>query len=249
MKIAGSEAFEATAFSPDPAAWLDLAVFSFEPAELMAFAVVTPEHGDVTLERRRDVDGKTAWLVRKRVIGRREFEYVEADSGITENIVTLMSRLTARGIEKPVAIFPGSSEVDAAQLVPFGLDKPCLILAGILSDRQQIVVHIGKSAGIDDYYGYVPVQRQVTPWGGGGEKMLVRVWKLNKFVVEALIKGEDHFKKKTGDQAGPPGEKPGEGEKKPGEGEKPGDGEKPPGEPGSGEKPPGEKPGDGSGKD
>ncbi|MHC5038784.1 MAG: DUF4340 domain-containing protein, partial [Planctomycetota bacterium] len=180
-EVSGSHTFSAA-----PTAWLDLKVFHFEPGDLRAFKIISTDAGEILLIRQRTVDGQDIWAIRKPIMGRQEFEYLEADQENAGNIVTLLSRLSAKGLEKPVTIPPGQGRIPTAEVVPYGLDKPVLILAGVLANRQQILIHVGKGKEKDTYFAYIPIQRQVGPWGGADKPMKVRIWRLGKYIVEAL---------------------------------------------------------------
>jgi hypothetical protein len=186
-----------------------------------------------------DAEGKPVWTVGKPIPGRNRLKLHEADQKNTANVATLLARLSGQNLAQPMVQPRGAQAVPEATLARYGLHNPFLAIQVMLASREVFVVRVGRVK--DQYYAYLPKARQMDPiFGGGDEEWQLRVWKMNKFVVDALVKNEAHFLKKV--------EKPGgEGEKKEGEGEtKEGPGEKTPGgekKEGAGE----EKPGDGAG--
>jgi|GEM_PF-3593549 len=192
--------------SPDPSSWLDLRLFDFQMDELKGYRIHSRLHGEVTLVKARDMNGNTRWTLGKRVPGRRGLELHPARQEEAANIATFLSSLSASGLESPVTIPPKEREVPKSRLRPYGLHDPFLTVTVFFDQRSPNMIHVGKKApDAETYYAVIPVVRQMDIFGGGGDYAFkVRVWRMNTYVIDALLKGEDHFnpdaRKKEGEE-------------------------------------------------
>ncbi|MHC4777800.1 MAG: DUF4340 domain-containing protein, partial [Planctomycetota bacterium] len=213
-------------FVANPSAWLDLRILSFEPSELEQFIIVSPTTGQVHLtNQHRPAEGVDEWLIQRPSKARNMVELHPADQEKVKNIVTLLSRLSAKSIDKPIVIPKGEGRIKPEQIQRIGLDKAKLRVVLSLTTGQRLDLFVGKAAGEGLYLACSPRERRISPWEPGDRPMNLRVWHLNKFIVEALLKGEKHFrleedKKDDKDEGkgGGEGEEKGTGEKKDDEG-------------------------------
>ncbi|MHC4598689.1 MAG: DUF4340 domain-containing protein, partial [Planctomycetota bacterium] len=208
----------------DANAWLDLSILNFEPDDLHAFTIESPDTGKVFLAKKWvHAEGREMWLIRKEIMGQLQGFFTDEEK--VKNVATLLSRLSAKTLAKPITVPPGSRQLPAEQVQGYGFDAPVLFITCYFRTGREISVHVGKGAAEDAHFAFSPtdLEVRVDRRTRMSRPIKFRVWRMNKFIVEALTKGEEHFRKEEEKEEG---KKEGEGEKK----------EEVPGKEGEGEK-------------